>query len=570
MPFLKDSNSAAILKGFKGNNTTPFKTVIKGVTEKENIDNEKFDLFSKKQVHDFLGNVMEQNAGIAKELQKGVVDTVKKDISNLIPIQLKLANSNVVTAFIAPKGSCIEILKAVNPVNKDTEDFPDEEFEEETSEEFSEEDVLDFINSVSPTEDELVGEFGDGIMDYIKTLQDEGKVSVDEDGVFSAEIGGEDSDEGGEDNNEGDNDDNGEGDEEGSEGDDNFNEEGEDGTGEEGNSDEFGEGEDNNNEDIPGLKGEEISLEEGEETSENNQEEDNSLNGDEGEEGNVEDDQNPLDGDNNNEDDENNEEDENDNTLNEEDEENNVGDEGSGDDNGENADGTINEEGKQSPFNLDGEENNEENGDSPSLNGEEGEENSNLNPDEGGEGEGETYTPEELEKFAKETATATLEKFYKVSNDEDKKNIVKLELQRRGFDVNNLLSDDKNGEGNGKDNLPKTTEEVEELKNWIDSYFQDYDKEDLAKYVKDLILQSPAKRKELKDHYRNFYSMSNGGNKVMKVDEKDFAEWLEDQYLVNFSFGDLKDYALRLLSKNPKEINKLKSAYTELQQNNML
>ena len=113
-------------------------------------------------------------------------------------------------------------------------------------------------------------------------------------------------------------------------------------------------------------------------------------------------------------------------------------------------------------------------------------------------------------------------------------------------------------------------EEVEELKNWIDSYFQDYDKEDLAKYVKDLILQSPAKRKELKDHYRNFYSMSNGGNKVMKVDEKDFAEWLEDQYLVNFSFGDLKDYALRLLSKNPKEINKLKSAYTELQQNNML
>ena len=564
MPFLKDSNSAAILKGFKGNNTTPFKTVIKGVTEKENIDNEKFDLFSKKQVHDFLGNVMEQNAGIAKELQKGVVDTVKKDISNLIPIQLKLANSNVVTAFIAPKGSCIEILKAVNPVNKDTEDFPDEEFEEETSEEFSEEDVLDFINSVSPTEDELVGEFGDGIMDYIKTLQDEGKVSVDEDGVFSAEIGGEDSDEGGEDNNEGDNDDNGEGDEEGSEGDDNFNEEGEDGTGEEGNSDEFGEGEDNNNEDIPGLKGEEISLEEGEETSENNQEEDNSLNGDEGEEGNGEDDQNPLDGD------ENNEGDENDNTLNEEDEENNVGDEGSGDDNSENADGTINEEGKQSPFNLDGEENNEENGDSSSLNGEEGEENSNLNPDEGGEGEGETYTPEELEKFAKETATATLEKFYKVSNDEDKKNIVKLELQRRGFDVNNLLSDDRNGEGNGKNNLPKTTEEVEELKNWIDSYFQDYDKEDLAKYVKDLILQSPAKRKELKDHYRNFYSMSNGGNKVMKIDEKDFAKWLEDQYLVNFSFGDLKDYALRLLSKNPKEINKLKSAYTELQQNNML
>lgn len=570
MPFLKDSNSAAILKGFKGNNTTPFKTVIKGVTEKENIDNEKFDLFSKKQVHDFLGNVMEQNAGIAKELQKGVVDTVKKDISNLIPIQLKLANSNVVTAFIAPKGSCIEILKAVNPVNKDTEDFPDEEFEEETSEEFSEEDVLDFINSVSPTEDELVGEFGDGIMDYIKTLQDEGKISVDEDGVFSAEIGGEDSDEGGEDNNEGDNDDNGEGDEEGSEGDDNFNEEGEDGTGEEGNSDEFGEGEDNNNEDIPGLKGEEISLEEGEETSENNQEEDNSLNGDEGEEGNVEDDQNPLNGDDNNEGDENNEEDENDNTLNEEDEENNVGDEGSGDDSGENADGLTNDEDKQSPFNLDGEENNEENGDPSSLNSEEGEENSNLNPDEGGEGEGETYTPEELEKFAKETATATLEKFYKVSNDEDKKNIVKLELQRRGFDVNNLLSDDKNGEGNGKNNLPKTTEEVEELKNWIDSYFQDYDKEDLAKYVKDLILQSPAKRKELKDHYRNFYSMSNGGNKVMKVDEKDFAEWLEDQYLVNFSFGDLKDYALRLLSKNPKEINKLKSAYTELQQNNML
>ena len=570
MPFLKDSNSAAILKGFKGNNTTPFKTVIKGVTEKENIDNEKFDLFSKKQVHDFLGNVMEQNAGIAKELQKGVVDTVKKDISNLIPIQLKLANSNVVTAFIAPKGSCIEILKAVNPVNKDTEDFSDEEFEEETSEEFSEEDVLDFINSVSPTEDELIGEFGDGIMDYIKTLQDEGKVSVDEDGVFSAEIGGEDSDEGGEDNNEGDNDDNGEGDEEGSEGDDNFNEEGEDGTGEEGNSDEFGEGEDNNNEDIPGLKGEEISLEEGEETSENNQEEDNSLNGDEGEEGNVEDDQNPLNGDDNNEGDENNEEDENDNTLNEEDEENNVGDEGSGDDSGENADGLTNDEDKQSPFNLDGEENNEENGDPSSLNSEEGEENSNLNPDEGGEGEGETYTPEELEKFAKETATATLEKFYKVSNDEDKKNIVKLELQRRGFDVNNLLSDDKNGEGNGKNNLPKTTEEVEELKNWIDSYFQDYDKEDLAKYVKDLILQSPAKRKELKDHYRNFYSMSNGGNKVMKVDEKDFAEWLEDQYLVNFSFGDLKDYALRLLSKNPKEINKLKSAYTELQQNNML
>ena len=91
------------------------------------------------------------------------------------------------------------------------------------------------------------------------------------------------------------------------------------------------------------------------------------------------------------------------------------------------------------------------------------------------------------------------------------------------------------------------------------------DSEDLIKYVSDLANQNVAKRKELKDHYRKSYQVENGGNTLMKVNEEEnFKSWLEDKYFPGFSFGDLKDYALKLLALNPKEIKKMKSSYEDI------
>ena len=172
---------------------------------------------------------------------------------------------------------------------------------------------------------------------------------------------------------------------------------------------------------------------------------------------------------------------------------------------------------------------------------------------EGENGQKPQMSPEELEAFAKKTATVTLLKFYKNSTDEQLKEIAAIELKSRGVDINNGEAEQK---GNG--DLPENKAALDALEKFTKDHLGKYDNEDLISVVVELANQDPGKRKELKDLYRNFYSMTNNGNKLLKVDEEDFKGFLTDHYFNNFTPGDLQSYAYLLISKNPKEYRKYK------------
>ena len=161
-------------------------------------------------------------------------------------------------------------------------------------------------------------------------------------------------------------------------------------------------------------------------------------------------------------------------------------------------------------------------------------------------------TPEELEAFAKKTATVTLLKFYKNSTDEKLKEIAAIELKSRGVDVEKGEGEEHEGD------LPENKAALDALESFIKEYLGKYDNEDLISVVVELANQDPGKRKELKDLYRTFYSMNNNGNKLLKVDEEEFKTFLTDHYFNNFTPGDLQSYAYLLISKNPKECRKYK------------
>ena len=140
-------------------------------------------------------------------------------------------------------------------------------------------------------------------------------------------------------------------------------------------------------------------------------------------------------------------------------------------------------------------------------------------------------------------------------------------MKIRGIDVDTL---DEEHHDKDENNLPETREDLKKLESWMANMFGDYDSEDLREYVSGLVMQSPAKTKELKNHYRDFYKMTNAGNTLAKVDNEEFKTWLTDTYLKNFSDGDLQSYALSLVSKNPIEYNKLKKTYKTYEENGML
>lgn len=540
-------NALSILNGFKNVQNSTFNEILKGVIDPSKVNNEKFDIFSKRQVKKYLDNILENNIGLAKEIQKGVVEETKSELGKLIPVNIK-KGSKIEKFYIAKKGDCTELLKAVEPVNNQEDYF-------ENDDEFDEEEILNYIRDNQPDDDKLVNEFGDGIIDFINKLHEDGKIDVSDDGFYllkessdeEGDEGNEDDDinnEGGDEGNEG----NQEGDDEGNEGGDDNGLQGEENQeGDEGNNDNGEEGDGENNEGGDDNNGE------GEEGDGNISSEGMGLNGEElnldgeGSQGEQEG------GENNNEGD----------SLQEGDGDNNL--------EGDNNDDVNNEGGDEGAINNDLQEGNN-NGDDNGLQGEEGGEGTvDNNIDEGGDGEGDNnfsgdlnndddkkYTPEELEKFAKKTATATLIKFYKNSEDEDLKDVVAIELKTRGIDIASE-SDEKNGDND----LPNNKAELDELEDWIKNYLGSYDKEDLVKFVADLANQSPAKRKELKEAYRKYYSSSNNGNQALKVDEKDFKDFLENHYFNNFTDGDLQSMAFLLVSKNPKEYKKFKSMYEE-------
>lgn len=499
-------NALSILNGFKNLKNSTFNEILKGVIDPSKVNNEKFDIFSQRQVKKYLDNILENNIGLAKEIQKSVVEETKSELGKLIPVNIKKGDK-ISKFFIAKKGDCVELLKAVEPVNNKEDYF-------ENNDEFDEEEILNYIRDNQPDDDKLINEFGDGIIDFINKLHEDGKIDVSDDGFYLLRESSDEGDNGDDEGNNNEGDDLQEGGEEGNEGDNN-------GKGEEGDGNISSEG--------MGLNGEELNLDDegsqgGQEGEENNNEGDD-LQGGDGD-NNIED--------GNNGDNINNNEGGDEGTINNDTQENNNGDGGlQGEENGEGiVDNNVDEGG-------------DEEGDN-NFNG-------NLNND-----DNKKYTPEELEKFAKQTATATLIKFYKNSGDEDLKDVVAIELKTRGIDIASESSDENN-------DLPNNKAELDELEDWIKNYLSSYDKEDLVQFVADLANQSPAKRKELKEAYRKYYSSSNNGNQALKVDEKDFKDFLENHYFNNFTDGDLQSMAFLLISKNPKEYKKFKSMYEEEQ-----
>lgn len=177
-------------------------------------------------------------------------------------------------------------------------------------------------------------------------------------------------------------------------------------------------------------------------------------------------------------------------------------------------------------------------------------------------------------QFAKETSTEDLQIF--IDNPNSAPNLVEIakkELEQRNGGNNG--EENQQGGGQPGDNANSNNggeekpEDEEEFKQWMNQHLDDHDIEDLRAYTKKLILQSPGKLKELKEHYRGDFTKNNGGNRLDKIDQEQFDEWL-DQYLSHLPLGDLKDYASKLIAKNPKEFTNLKKQFGELKENNML
>lgn len=503
-----------IFSKFQKNNT---KEVLKGVLNLKKIDNTKYDIFSRMQIQQYLKNIVNKNEGMALEIQKSVVYNIKQELNNLIPVNIK-RNKKIDKFYISKQGVCENLLKAFDPVNK-KEGYFDSDFDED--------EVLDFIADNENVDDEvLVKEFGEGIEDFLNELHENGKIDVTDEGYY---IVTEDNDE--DNDNNKDNEENL--DEERNKGNEDNNEEDND------NPDDNKENSDDNKDnDLEELLGNDDNKEDDDKNKNedlNNQDE------------NKDNEENNLD---NNEDGDSNGDNQDDNNLdnlddNDNNDLNNPDDNKNDIDNEDNNDDLNN---KNNPFdeNNENNEDNDNNLDNPDDN-----KDNNLNDSQEQDSQ---YSPEELEAMAKKTATATLLKFYQSSQDEKLKEIVAIELKSRGMSV------DANAGDSTKD-LPENKEALDELEDWTKKYLADYDKEDLIKFVVDLANQNPAKRKELKEFYREYYSMNNGGNKALKIEENDFKEFLTDHYFNNFTSGDLQSYAFLLISKNPKEYRKFKKMY---------
>lgn len=501
---MKKSNP--ILSGFKGSS---LQEVKKSILNPNKLDHSKYDIFSDGQIKEYLKSVITKNEGMALEIQKSVVANVKSEISRLIPIDI-MHNRVAKKFYISKAGACVELSKAMEPVNKKEGYFDNE---------INEDEVLKFIDENSEVDDEiLIEKFGEDVTEILNSLENEGKLDVDDDGYyFVTEDNEEESVEGNE---------NEEGEEEKEE--ENFEKEesaekvpAEEEFSEENKEENIdnNEGEEENEEEVNSAGGgiQEISFEEEENLGNEIPNKEENINNNETEEENIE-----------NTEIADNEEVENENK-----------------ENLNNSEEDLNNNFENSEENNEAsEEGNKEN-------------NEIINQEFEGEMNGEKpqMSPEELEAFAKKTATVTLLKFYKNSTDEQLKEIAAIELKSRGVDVNNGEVEQK---GNENGDLPENKAALDALEKFTKDYLGKYDNEDLISVVVELANQDPGKRRELKDLYRNFYSMTNNGNKLLKVDEEEFKGFLTDHYFNNFTPGDLQSYAYLLISKNPKEYRKYK------------
>jgi hypothetical protein len=202
------------------------------------------------------------------------------------------------------------------------------------------------------------------------------------------------------------------------------------------------------------------------------------------------------------------------------------------------------------------------------------------------------YSDDELQNHAAQTPTETLQAFLSKDDVDPKhKEIAQAELDKRKQqggggngqqqdgngkqqDQNQQNADDKGGkddDANLSDDAKQqqAQDDDNEFKEWLNKHLDDHDIEDLKKYVKKLIYSTPAKLKDLRNHYREDFKKTSGGNSLDKMDDKEFDTWL-DTYLGHLPFSDLKDYAAKLVSKSPGAFNDLKKQFGDLKQNNML
>lgn len=467
-----------ILNGFKGSNV---QEVQKGILNPSKLDNTKYAIFSNGQIQEYLKSVITKNEGMALEIQKSVVANVKEEMSHLIPVNI-MHNGKAKKFYVAKADSCVELAKAMEPVNRKEGYFDSK---------INEDDILKFIDENEEVDDDmLIKEFGEDVTEVLNTLEEDGKLDVDEDGFYfvTDEIEKKSEEEEEEKKPE---------------------EEEE----EEKKPEEEEEEEKIEEEEEKKPEEEEEKKPEEEEEEKKEEEIDNNGGGTQSLEEKLE------------EEEEKKPEEEEEEKIEEEEEEKQPGEE----------EEKIEEEEEKKPEEEEEEEIKEEE-EIP----EEGKEKSDM-------------TPEELEAFAKKTATVTLLKFYKNSTDEKLKEIAAVELKRRGIDVN---SENNNQSENG--DLPENKAALDALEQFTKDYLGGYDKEDLISVVVELVNQDPAKRKELKDLYRSFYSSTNSGNKLLKVNEEEFKDFLTNHYFNNFTSGDLQSYAFLLISKNPREYRKYK------------
>ena len=167
---MKKSNP--ILSGFKGSS---LQEVKKSILNPNKLDHSKYDIFSDGQIREYLKSVITKNEGMALEIQKSVVANVKSEISKLISVNI-MHNGVAKKFYVSKAGACVELSKAMEPVNKKEGYFDNK---------INEDEVLKFIDENSEVDDEtLIEKFGKDVTEILNSLENEGKLDVDDDGYY--------------------------------------------------------------------------------------------------------------------------------------------------------------------------------------------------------------------------------------------------------------------------------------------------------------------------------------------------------------------------------------------------
>jgi len=204
-------------------------------------------------------------------------------------------------------------------------------------------------------------------------------------------------------------------------------------------------------------------------------------------------------------------------------------------------------------------------------------ENDGTGDDDMGE-QGNQYSPEQLQEMVQSASDDDLKAFVQDPAQPDNlKQIAAKELERRaGGGQQEMGNDDQNMDQNqmGNQNQVDPQEEAEnEFQEWMDKHFDEWDREDMEDMVKDMMMKSPGKRKEMKMAFKEQYPRDNDNNqfsgRVNKEGVDDLNEFIL-KYLGNMTEPDLKKYGMELMSKSPEYTGKMKKTYTSFKDSGMI